>query len=148
MAEFNRILATTDLSEQARPGVAKAAALARRLDSELILFMVVEDDLPPILGTASVENRAAILEDYRRRAGEELEAFARKDLADLRVSITVVVGVASEEIVKFADENAVDLIVMASHGYGPLRQLFLGSTTERVLHHAACPVLVVPSKKG
>ena len=56
------------------------------------------------------------------------------------------VGVASQEIVRYAAEHAIDLIVVASHGYGPLRQLLLGSTAERVLHHAPCPVLVVPSK--
>ena len=47
-----------------------------------------------------------------------------------------------------AAENQIELIVIASHGYGPLRQLLIGSTAERVLHHTSCPVLVVPSKEG
>ena len=146
MSDFAKILVTTDFSTQALPGVEQAAALARRLGSELLLLYVVEDHLPPILGTTSLAERNEILERHRQSAGERLAAYAEEHLAGCRASATAVVGVASREIVRYAEEKRIDLIVIASHGYGPVRQLLLGSTAERVLHHASCPVLVVPSK--
>ncbi|NJL27930.1 MAG: universal stress protein [Thermoanaerobaculia bacterium] len=148
MSDFTRILATTDLSEQARPGVDQAAALARRLGSELVLLMTVEDHLPPMAGAASAEDRYKILESYRDLAAQRLADFAAQNLQGCHVSTIAAIGPASQEIVRYAQEKSVDLIVMASHGYGPIRQLLLGSTAERVLHHAPCPVLIVPSKGG
>ena len=147
MSDFALILATTDLSTDSLPGVKEAAGLARRLGSEIVLLTVVEDDLPPILGTTSESERGEILEGYRLRAADEAEAFAREHLAGCRVRTEAVVGVAPREIVAYAEQHGVDLIVTSSHGYGPFRQLLLGSTAERVLHRAPCPVLVVPSRK-
>ncbi len=148
MSDFTKILVTTDFSAQALPGVERAAALARRLESEILLLYVVEDHLPPILGTASLAERREILERHRQEAGERLAAYAAEHLAGCRATTAAVVGVAPREIVRYAEDLGADLIVVASHGYGPLRQLLLGSTAERVLHHAPCPVLVVPSKGG
>lgn len=142
----HRILVTTDFSAQALPGVRQAADLAQRLDSEVFLLYVVEDHLPPILGTTTLGERQEILEHHRQGAAEKLEAYAAEHLPGCRVTSAAVVGVASREIVGQAREQEIDLVVVASHGYGPLRQLLLGSTAERVLHHAPCPVLVVPSK--
>ncbi len=148
MAEFSRILVTTDLSDQALPGVVRAASLSRLLGSEVVLLLVVEDDLPPILGLPSDSERDRILETHRERAAEALTEYAGEHLVGCQVETAAVLGVAAREIVAYAKENAVDLIVMASHGYGPIRQILLGSTTERVLHHAPCPVLVTPSRGG
>lgn len=146
MSDLAKILVTTDFSDQALAGVEQAAVLARRLGSEIVLLYVVEDHLPPILGTISLEERREILEGHRRRVAEHLAAYAAEHLAGCRATTAAVVGVAPREIVRYAEQSSIDLIVVASHGYGPLRQLLLGSTAERVLHHAPCPVLVVPSR--
>ncbi len=145
MSDFARILVTTDFSDQALAGVEKAAALARRLASEIVLLYVVEDHLPPLIIFTPEADRLEMLESHRQRAQGKLAEYAAAHLADCRIETAAVSGVPSAEIVRYADENQVDLIVMASNGYGPVRQLLLGSTTERVLHHAQCPVLVIPS---
>lgn len=144
MSNFSKILVTTDFSPQALPGVEQAVSLARRMDSEIVLLYVVEDHLPHIMAA----DRQEILENHRRRASEELTQYAERHFGDCRVETATVVGVVTRGIVEYAQKHAVDLIVMASRGYGPMRQLLLGSTTERVLHHAPCPVLVIPSKRG
>jgi len=145
MSDFATILATTDFSERALAGVRQAAELARRLDSELVLVYVVEDDLPPILIGVSEERRQEILEEHRERADAALADYAAEELAGLRVRRLTRVGSPSREIVRAAREEGADLLVMASRGYGPLGQVFLGSTAERVLHQAPCPVMVVRS---
>lgn len=148
MGDIKKILATTDLSEQSLPGVRQAASLARRLDARVALLYVLEDHLPPIMMFTTEEERGGLLEEHRARAAGKLREYAERHLAGCETETAAVLGIADKEIVRFAKEKEVDLIVMASHGYGPVRQLLLGSTTERVLHHAACPVLVIPSKAG
>jgi universal stress protein A len=58
------------------------------------------------------------------------------------------IGNPFEEIVNAAKETGVDLIVIGSHGYGGLGRLLLGSTAERVIQYAPCPVLVVKEASG
>jgi universal stress protein A len=62
----------------------------------------------------------------------------------------VMKGIPYEEIAKFADENQVDLIVLATHGRTGLDRLLFGSTAEQVVRYAPCPVLSVrlPKHKG
>ena len=145
MSDFAKILVTTDFSAGAQAGVEKAAELASRLDSEVVLLYVVEDHMPPLIIFTPEADRKEMLESHRQRAAEKLEEYAAAHLTGRNVETVAISGVPSAEIVKFADDHQVDLIVMASNGYGPVRQLLLGSTTERVLHHARCPVLVIPS---
>ena len=59
------------------------------------------------------------------------------------VDRTVVVGTPHVEIVRLAEERNVDLVVMATHGRGFISHAILGSTTERVLRRAPCPILIV-----
>lgn len=146
MPQLSKILVTTDFSKQSLPAVEHAAELARRLSADLALLYVVEDQLPPLLIGVSEKERQRILEEHRDRAVAHLAEYVEHHLADCRVRAAAVIGVAAREIVRYAEEHGEDLIVMASHGYGPVRQLLLGSTAERVLHHAPCPVMIVPSR--
>lgn len=143
MADYAKILVTTDFSERALAGVRHAGDLARRLGSTVVLLYVIEDELPPLMIGVSEERRREILEQHRERAAGELVGYATEHLAELPVRPEVVIGPAARRIVEAARDEKVDLIVMASRGYGPLGQVLLGSTTERVLNHAPCPVLVV-----
>jgi nucleotide-binding universal stress UspA family protein len=118
------------------------------LGSRIVLVFVVEDHLPPLVGTLTLDEREGILESQRKNAGERIEEYAAQHLAGLEVETAALAGVASQEVVRYAEGHDVDLIVMASRGYGPLRQILIGSTAERVLHHASCPVLIVPSRKS
>ena len=140
------LVVTTDFSPKALAGVSGAAALARRLGARLHLLFVVEDQLPPILVGVSAAERREILGSYRKRALELLEEYAREHLEGFDVDLEVRLGVASQEIVEAAEDLDADLLVMSSRGYGPLRQLLLGSTAERVLHHARCPVLLITAE--
>ncbi len=148
MSTFATILVTTDFSEQALPALDTAAALARRLGSEVILLHVVEDELPPILLATKDSSREAILEDQRVSARSALQIYADRYLDGCKHRVVTEVGVPAREIARRAEAEKAELVVIASRGYGPIRQLMLGSTAERVLHRAPCPVLVVPSKPG
>jgi nucleotide-binding universal stress UspA family protein len=82
--------------------------------------------------------------EWASEAAEHIAGFVSPpDIDPARVTRTVVRGCAHREIVEFAATKGADLIVMGTHGYGPLRRLLLGSVTERVLRTAPCPVMAV-----
>lgn len=140
MSEYRTILVTTDFSEQALAGVEEAARLGKGLGSKLVLLYVVEDRMPPVLDAASW---STAMKQHRGIAERNLEAYADEHLAGCDHEAVVESGHPHEAILEKAAECGAELIVMASHGYGLLGRALLGSTTERVLHDAPCPVLVV-----
>jgi nucleotide-binding universal stress UspA family protein len=88
------------------------------------------------------------LDSVRKNACECLEALARKELKPAIQSATLVrSGSAFNEIVAVARELQIDLIIIATHGYSGLKHFLLGSTAERVVRHAPCPVLVVRDRE-
>jgi nucleotide-binding universal stress UspA family protein len=143
MSGYQTILVTTDFSDPSRRAVKEAARLAERLGSRLVLAYVVEDRLPPMILAISSRAPEAILEEHRRHAKASLADLAREQLPGREVETRVLQGVPHQAIVEFAREEKVDLIVMGMHGHGFVGHALAGSTTERVLHHAPCPVLVV-----
>lgn len=148
MADYSKILVTTDFSEHALPAVQAACQLAGKLGSQIELLYVVEDTLPPILIGISEAERKAILEEHGTRAAEKLREYAAQHLPGCRYTTATAVGVAAREIVNRAKEGGFGLILIASRGYGPIGQLLIGSTAERVLHHAPCAVMVIPSHQS
>lgn len=146
MSEFDSILVTTDFSDAALAGVKTADRLAERLGSRLVLVYVVEDRLPPIIGSGGALDAEAILEQHQATAETNLEAYAQEHLPGHQVETAVLRGIPHSAIVAFAEERKAGFIVIASHGHGFLVSVLVGSTTERVIHHAPCPVVVVGSK--
>jgi nucleotide-binding universal stress UspA family protein len=89
-----------------------------------------------------------------RREELEKDALARLRAAApdeartwCQVTEKVRAGCAHEEILRLAAEKKADLIVVGSHGRGPLERMFFGSTSRHVVRGAACPVLSVPAAK-
>ena len=82
-------------------------------------------------------------------AREKLTAFERRLLnRGIKVEAYLRVGIAFDEIVTMAKHFDINLIVIGSHGHTGLLHLLLGSTAERVVEHAPCPVLVVKGSRG
>jgi nucleotide-binding universal stress UspA family protein len=146
MFEVKTILVTTDLS----PGSAKAAApaetLAAKLGAKLILLHVFEPFLPGSGHPVMPIDVDVVNQGSRERATRELEKLAGEHFRS-KPETVVLQGSPRTEIVEFARERGVDLIVMATHGRGFVSHAILGSTTERVLRRAPCAVLVVRDEK-
>jgi universal stress protein A len=142
MIALKRILLPTDFSESARHACSYALSFAADFKAELLLVHVVEDiavsyasDLFPV-PMAQVFGE---LSGYARSELAKLAALARE--RSVAVREIVAQGRPSVEIVRIAREETVDLIVLGTHGKGVLDQALFGSTTERVVRHAPCPVL-------
>ena len=143
--EFRRILCPVDFSACSLDALSSALNIAGETAARLTVLHVIE--LPPELR----EN--ALVADFdvdRIRAAAEREARRRlRDLvpneaaADCTVQTAVLEGAAYHEVLRQAVEDRSDLIVMGVHGRGAMDLLVFGSTTQRVIRAAACPVLVV-----
>lgn len=143
MIEYRTILTTTDFSDYALAGVRRAADLAERLGSDLILVYVVDDRMSALLLAASRESPQAILDRHRKHAEKSLAAYVEQHLAGRPLEAVVLTGIPHDAVVEFARRRSVDLIVVGTHGHGFVGHVLMGSTAERILHHAPCPVMVV-----
>jgi len=137
------ILVATDGSESAMPAIEEGFRLAERCAAKLIILAVVE-----LYPETEYEAFAPTLLDTIQ-AGHEKHLAALKDRAK-REKIqcetkVVTMGEPYLAIVEEAEEQHADLIVMGSHGRTGLKRLLMGSVTSRVIGHAPCKVLVVPS---
>jgi len=140
--DLQRILAPIDFSPASKQGLAFAGALAERFRSAIQVLHVVEPPSLPEWGYAHIPEREAKL---RHEAEERLPQFPIECGLDPKLvqSAKVRAGDAASEICKAAAEQRADLVVIASHGLGGLQHAFTGSTAERVVRRAPCPVLTV-----
>jgi universal stress protein A len=145
MIDLRRILVPTDFSEHSRHALSYGIALAEKFGAELHLLHVFQElsvyqpdavtagpPLVPPVGALAAAGRAALeklMEDER--------------LARVQVHAEVREGPPVEEIVDYAHEHAIDLIVIATHGRGWLAHLLMGSVAEKVVRKAPCPVMAV-----
>jgi len=144
MDRIQKILLTTDFSDTSKRAFGPAVTLARKFGAKILLTYVEEDRLPPLVVEYMAVGVEEILKQQMERASERL----RETLAELsrdveQVEPLVAMGTPHVEIVRLAREQNADLIVMATHGRGFISHAILGSTAERVLRRAPCPVLIV-----
>ena len=156
--KYNTILYSTDLTENAAHAFRHAISLGKAYDAQIhILHMMQEMDASVVSYVASVigEEKFAGLEldheaDLRDQIRAKLDKFAADELADYpeelaRVaSISVHHGNPVAGILAEADRLDADMIVMGTHGKGPLRYAFLGSVAEKVLRKTLRPVTIIP----
>ena len=144
MINLKRILVPTDFSESARHALLYGTSFAREYEGELVLLHVVEN---LTVGYASDLFPVPMAEVF-----DEISGYAKAELAKLgaevrekgiKVREMVVQGKPSAEIVRVAREETADMIVLGTHGKGMLDKALFGSTAERVIRRAPCPVLTV-----
>ncbi|MCC6259981.1 MAG: universal stress protein [Anaerolineales bacterium] len=138
---FEKLLLAVDGSEHALHATRKAAELARRMGSRELCLVIAYEMIPPYLGEPNLQ--FAI--NNRKNYAEEIRAGALKEIGDVPCEIhtEVVEGDPAEIIINLATSRKSDLIVMGSRGLGRLAGLVLGSTSQKVVSHAPCPVLIV-----
>ena len=139
MFRYRRILVPLDGSTLAEHALPLAQTLARAMAAELILLQVVVPlPLPVHLGPEEGIDRSR-----REEADRYLAAVAAGLQDGTRVRVERLVGPAAQQIVHFAQDNEVDLIVMSSHGRSGISRWVHGSVTTRVLRQAPCSTAVV-----
>jgi nucleotide-binding universal stress UspA family protein len=135
---FHRILVPVDFTGKTLRAVRSAGRLAEAVGGEVTLLHVIEriDDDSPVLRTFY----AGLEKEARRKLRPLAEEVARK-----KVSVHAEIGYGNRvaEILRFAQENGTDLIVMSSHGRSGLGRFILGSVAESVLRGTTTPILLV-----
>ena len=145
---MKKILVPVDGSLASEKAAIKAVKIAKDYHSE-ITYLSVADVRGKFayMGDGVVTlpiNHAQISSQLVENQIKMLDAFAALvDRNGVKVEKKVLAGVPYEEIIKFADENNVDLIVMSRRGFSKIKRFFVGSVTQRVISDAPCPVLVL-----
>ncbi len=132
-----KILFATDFSVDSNSVAHYANSLARDHDAELFLIHVVEP--PPPVGVAAPYGGASI-DQNDILLTTMLEEYAEPDVQH---EPHLLVGDPATEIVRFAKDEKVDMIVIGTHGRSGLTRLLMGSVAEAVMRTALCPVLTV-----
>ena len=145
---FQTIVVAVDFSETSDEAWTAACRLAMDTQSHVHLLHVSPDPLRQAWTVETIGvDFAGLAEDWRRFAVERLAAIRPvAGLPEARITREVVTGVPHEAIVDYATAQHADLIVVGTHGYGPIKHLLLGSVAERVVRQAPCPVMTVPHR--
>ena len=142
---FRRILVPTDFSKESRRALKLAAVFATRDGGRLTLLHVLEP-VHDLRGQPPERWRAD--SGMLRFARQRLRVLARKYVpASSQSRLLVHAGAAAHEILKVAQANRSDLIIMPTRGLSRESSLEAGSTAERVVRRARCPVLVLPPRQ-
>jgi nucleotide-binding universal stress UspA family protein len=140
---YDRILVATDGSGPARAAAEHAVELASATGATVHALFVVDTDTGWLtVSKADVKDSIReIGEGASREALREVEALARE--ADVQLETAVREGSPEAEIIAYAEEADVDLIVLGTHGHNALKRRLLGSVAERVINGAAVPVTTI-----
>jgi len=149
--QIKKILYATDLSKNSAYAFYYAVDMAKKHDAEIIILHAMEPISTRAFGTltdkAEHSQHEVSMEVIRNRLQkfcEKVEENSSLACVTLVTKILVQVGYPPEEILKAADVERCDLIVLGSHGKGFLRQTFLGSVSGSVLARARKPVFIIP----
>jgi nucleotide-binding universal stress UspA family protein len=149
MINLRQILVPTDFSEPSANALRYARAFAESFGAALHLLHVVDEItfspyawIGPEGGVplAGYEPRAEVEQQVRERLGRVLTSQERERF---RARLELRVGSPFVEIVRYARAEGIDLIVMGTHGRGPIAHMLIGSVAEKVVRKAPCPVLTV-----
>ncbi len=142
MINLKRILVPTDFSQSAGHALIYGTSFAREYKAELVILHVVE--------TLSVGYASDLFPVPMAEVLDEISGYAKTEIAKLAVQArergveareVVLQGKPAAEIIRYAREEGIDMIVLGTHGRGVLDHALFGSTTERVVRKAPCPVL-------
>lgn len=140
-----KILVPIDMSDYSIAALTSASEIAELFKAEVNVMNVVdvgdvEAELPPeVLGSKEIK----LLMERKRRAKVDRLLKSKKHPGMTGKRLVIRVGDPAREIVRYAGETGIDLIVMSTHGRSGLKHIILGSVAEKVVRYARCAVLTI-----
>jgi nucleotide-binding universal stress UspA family protein len=142
--DLRRILVPIDFSDHSKKALQYAIPFAEQFKASIDLLYVVEPAIYPADFSFGQVGFPAVEDELRQRGAEELEGLIKREIRARVVARSCVkTGKAAYEIEQYAREESIDLIIIATHGHSGVEHVLFGSTAEKVVRHAPCPVLVV-----
>ncbi len=145
--ELRKILIPFDFSDHSRHALRWGVSLAKKYGAKMLLLHVIPEVLEEVSARESASEQLVI--DLTAEIESQLQDISHQEMREGgSMQAKVVDGKPAEAILRVAHEEAVDLIIMGTHGRTGLPHLLLGSTAEAVVRGAPCPVFTVkPSPK-
>ena len=155
---MKKILIALDYDPTSQKVVETGHTLGKALGAETILLHVIASAVHytsikyPIMGFGGYMNidpkELDLVDESLRKASQDFLDQSKKQLFDKTIRTIVQEGDTAEAIIKTAQKESADIIVMGSHSRKWLEQITMGSVTEKVLRHTTIPMLIVPTKKN
>jgi nucleotide-binding universal stress UspA family protein len=133
------------MSELSSLGVKHALEMAKDLSAEVVVYYAVPLGEDWFAGYEKHGPVRSLLADEEAALDKFLVEKFADDVKQVQICQKVAFGVPHSSIVEMAEAEGADIIVMSTHGRTGLSHILLGSVTERVVAHAPCPVLAIPS---
>lgn len=142
--EIKSILFPTDFSEGSAEALKYAVDIANKYGAKLFVIHVIYDVAKASGWYVPHTSMDQLYKDIEEGAKKELERFGVEELEKMKnLERHVIKGIPHEEIINFAKNNKIDMIVMGTHGRKGIDRLLFGSTAAQVVRFAPCPVLTV-----
>ncbi len=141
---YKRILVPLDFSEYSKAGLKYGISLAKRFDAHLDILHVFESFPPPLIYHYGASSEIQFNPEIKKKSIEvvgKIAAEIDEDFSCYRTFVTE--GKPNREIASHAKEEDIDLIVLSTRGLGTVQAFFIGSTADKVIRRAECPVLAV-----
>jgi len=140
---YKRIMVPADASEYSHRALATALELAKKFHAEVVLLFVTYT--PEAYWEYNPDHTIEISKEQIEERGEFTlkTTLAGIDVGDVPLKKKILQGHPSTVILEEISNENIDLVVMGSHGYGPIAGAVLGSVSQRVLRKSPCPVLIV-----
>ena len=144
MKKFNKILFATDLTEFSECAFDYALTLAKEFNAKLIILHVINQPLGLQDYYALQTSFDTIMQEVEKSAEKMMDEFCEKKMKEYgNYEKVILLGIPDFEILNRADSEKVDLIVLGTHGRAGVDRFLFGSTAEKVVRKALCPVMTV-----
>lgn len=142
-----KIIAPTDLSKLSRAGLQYAMEMALSNGAEVIVYHVISEDGDWFAKDDPLNPANALLPKQKQRLAEFVKENCAAFFGKVKIRELVEIGVPHRDVLRLADEEKADMIVMSTHGRTGLEQVLLGSVTAKVVAGAHCPVVSIRPPK-
>lgn len=141
---IKKVLVPIDFSDYSKSALKYAVNFAKSFGADMTLIYVVEPIIyPPDFSMGQIAI-PTISTEWDDRAREELDKLAKSEIpAEVKVKTIIKTGKPFVEIIETATEENIDIIIIATHGHSAVEHILFGSTAEKVVRKAPCPVLTL-----